>query len=244
MIRRTLSISTALALGSLFAFNAHAAVIYTNLSSSPIVVDANSSNSGQVLIDLDGDTSTDIYLIHSVTTSGSDVTTAESYIQVSASGSLNEGSFSAYVDPYNYPYALPMLVGSSIDSSLTYEGGAAFLGRINNSDVLVNTGYWANGGLAPIPGNGLGYRGYTGFAVELTSDSFTHYGWADLEIRAYDVNDFSSYAITLYGYAYESEAYKGILVGQTADIASVPEPSSLLLLAAGAAGWRMRKRPG
>lgn len=236
------SLAATLAVGGLLALDANASVIYTDLSASPIVIDSTSSNSGQVLIDLDGDTATDFYLLQNVGADGGGaVINGYAQLQVAASGGLNEGVAFVQADPDPNAYAVPFAAGAQIDSSSQYDGGSVHLGLTGGSAPVANSGYWANGGTHLTPGSGAGFRGYAAFAVQL-GDSFTHYGWADVAIQTFSNADTSSYAITLYGYAYESVAYTPILAGQTTDSSgSVPEPGSLLLLAAGAFGWRLRK---
>ena len=71
----------------------------------------------------------------------------------------------------------------------------------------------------------VGARGYLGLRFDL--DGSTHYGWAEISINPLAGNSFDH---TLYGYAYESTADTSILAG------AVPEPSTAMLLVAGAAG--------
>jgi hypothetical protein len=70
----------------------------------------------------------------------------------------------------------------------------------------------------------VGDRGFVGLRVSLNGN--IHYGWADISINAVG----TSFNHTLYGYAYEDVAQATILAG------AVPEPSTALLLVAGAAG--------
>ena len=71
----------------------------------------------------------------------------------------------------------------------------------------------------------VGSRGFLGLRFDL--DGTTHYGWADVSINALTASTFDH---TLYGYAYESTPAMAILAG------TVPEPTTAMLLVAGAAG--------
>lgn len=73
----------------------------------------------------------------------------------------------------------------------------------------------------------LNSHGYVGL-VFLGLDNAIHAGWADIAV--------SSSSLTLYGFAYETEPGVAIAAG------AVPEPPSLVLLAAGAAGLAARRR--
>jgi len=78
-----------------------------------------------------------------------------------------------------------------------------------------------------------GIRGYVGLQFDIPGGS-PHFGYLDIEI------DDQVQTLTVYGGAYESVANTPIQV-------PVPEPSSLGLLALGAAGlaaWRCRRRRG
>lgn len=58
-----------------------------------------------------------------------------------------------------------------------------------------------------------------------------HYGWLDIE------GVITSPVLRIHGWAYETEPGKGIIAG------AIPEPSSLVLILAGAGGlWMLRKK--
>jgi hypothetical protein len=78
----------------------------------------------------------------------------------------------------------------------------------------------------------IGTRGYAGVRFDIPGGS-RHYGYLDIGVSA------SGSQITLYGGAYETLIEGGIQAGAT------PEPTTLGLLALGAAGvaaWRTRRR--
>jgi PEP-CTERM motif len=79
-------------------------------------------------------------------------------------------------------------------------------------------------------GTFFGRRAYLGMRIELAPGEF-HYGWVDI---ANTLAKPWNYEIR--GWAWESEPNKAILAG------AVPEPSSLILVAAGACGLLVRRR--
>jgi hypothetical protein len=83
------------------------------------------------------------------------------------------------------------------------------------------TGFWAGGG-----------KGYLGLQFEDPDGPL--YGWAEVSVT--DPN-----TITLYGYAYETDGGP-IDAGETTEPSTVPEPCTLALLAAGAAGLAILRR--
>ena len=132
---------------------------------------------------------------------------------------------------------------------------AGHLGGVPGTKPLVN----ALGPNTPIPGSqgflsGVGnfrdaflffdegdWTGQTAFAgLQFLLGTNTHNGWAQFQVAS----DFSS--ITLFDYAYCDEPNGSINTGQTSGEcntpAGVPEPSSLLLLAAGAVAVEALRR--
>jgi hypothetical protein len=120
--------------------------------------------------------------------------------------------------------ALPLgfVVSSAIPNS-----GAAGTPRFNTSGGTS----WADGLLGDFSLNAVNYFGFR-FEV----GTATHYGWGSMELGA-SITD-----RTLRQVAFEDVAGAGIAAGA---ISSVPEPSSLALLAGGAMGvtaWRRARR--
>ena len=101
-----------------------------------------------------------------------------------------------------------------IDDTLAYDKA----GKLSFDTVPTPT----VGALAPW---NAGASGYIGFAFNTNGGADVNIGWVELEIG-------SGYEVILKGYAWEDVPETGIVAGATA----VPEPSSLALLACGAAG--------
>ena len=121
----------------------------------------------------------------------------------------------------NYNYASKLNRGAKISGALSWYG----YGKLAQSYTNINGTYKY--------GSFLGQKGYVG--LQFDPGDGTHYGWA--EISAPD----DATSVTLYGYAYETWVDQEINAGQ------VPLPSSLLLLASGAAGllaYRRMRRAG
>jgi hypothetical protein len=80
-----------------------------------------------------------------------------------------------------------------------------------------------------VAGRFAGQRAYIG--VEFDIDGATHYGWIDIAVATYSPGG------TLYGWGYETVPGVSILAG-----AAVPEPSTLHLIAIGAAACLLPPR--
>jgi hypothetical protein len=218
--------ASALKLGGLAAFNAEASIIAT-VPSTPIVIQNN-----QLILDLDHDGTNDLGFFH--------------VVQIGTDGQTDAGATAAANgpgvagDPAGNYFTLPFTGGAVVDGAASYKSFTKLAKNkfdfSGSGSRIGNLGYWANGGagIGSWPGAGQGYTGYLGFAFT-GADTFTHYGWARVGVNAYTDGDPSSYAMTLYSYAYETQADTGIPAG-------VPEPGSLALFALGAAGLAARKR--
>jgi len=79
---------------------------------------------------------------------------------------------------------------------------------------------------------------YIGFRFLNESDGLLHYGWASVIVGA----AFNTAGRNVGEIWYESDANTGILVGDTGAAAATPEPSSVALLAMGAAGLLAARR--
>jgi len=164
------------------------------------------SSSQSQSIDFDSDTNSDIALLAD---SGS--------ISAQKSAMFQETGVAA--DPSNAGYAAALPLGETIDGSLTYNYTGPFTAT---SDLITNDGNTPPniiGGFTV--GAGEQYVG-----VQLNLADGVHYGWVGFETTD---QDNGSMAGVIDGYAYETDL-------NTAIPAGVPEPSSLALLAFGAAG--------
>ena len=107
-----------------------------------------------------------------------------------------------------YPYPLPS--GETVDSSRIFWGSTALMYR------EVEPG---GPGCGPEQGHWHSvYRGYLGLKFLINGQ--THYGWVELSTNGETGVD------TLYGFAYETIAFKGILTGQTMDSPDEPAMDS------------------
>jgi len=222
-LSRTTLAASALKLSGLAAFNAEASII-TTVPATPIVI-----QNTQLILDLDHDGTDDLGFFH-VAQLGTD-----GFTDASATAAANTGGGVAG-DPAIGTYFTSLYTGGGVvDGSASYKAENKLAKNKENSGSRPgNLGYWANGGadVGTWPGAGQGYTGYLGFAF-LGGDTFVHYGWAKVGVNAYEDGDLSSYAMTLYSYAYQSDANTPI---------TIPEPGSLALFALGAAGLAARKR--
>lgn len=118
-----------------------------------------------------------------------------------------------------------------------YLTGFAF-GESIGPSALLPTGYAQSFlGEFPYKQSGYFYSGapFTGFlGVRFTLSGNTHYGWVDVET---DPGGQTAATITIKALAYEDTPNTPILAGVT-----VPEPSSLALLAAGAGALAMNRK--
>lgn len=238
---------SALVLSSLLAASAHATVIYTDLTSAPLVIDYNnpvpgSESPGLYNLDIDGDSTGDVYLTHESELASAvpdGAVNVRAFLQPNASGVLNQGVAINLTDiGLAYPPALVITTGTRIDSSLTFTGiGLLGSNRYDSGLRSANEGAWANGG--------AGFRGLVAVSWYASTSGAdpTTYAWMDIGISPYSPTDPSSFAITLYRYAYESTVGVGIDAGQTSSPASVPEPSTLLLTSVAALALRQRRKP-
>ncbi len=102
------------------------------------------------------------------------------------------------------------------------------VGSVHRSDSLLAHSFSEPIGNEGYSGQLEGRRGLVGIAFEIPGEG-RHAGWLDLEGRP-------DHNLTLHGFAYETNPGKAIPAG------AVPEPPSLALLAAGAAGLAMLRR--
>jgi len=141
------------------------------------------------------------------------------------------------IDQYNFPYvamgmynqyAAALFPGETIDANRTWQFSGVMghknspIGPMTQSEGVAPTSPW--------PGQGNKYLGLQLRLPDGKGNLQSHYGWAALSVDPHTLE------ATLFGYAYEDEAGKGIGAG------AVPAPSSLLLLATGAAALVASRR--
>ena len=144
------------------------------------------------------------------------------------------GQSSTYVNPYLFGPANVRVTATAAvtDSSAALLGLGESIGIGNNFVMGALAGYSDFANLGDDPAWGDNTRGFVGISFEI--GGATHYGWADIT-RFPNPNE-----ATLHAFGYESVAGETAFAGG----APIPEPNSLILLAAGAAGlgsWRRRK---
>lgn len=125
-------------------------------------------------------------------------------------------SMPARVAVYNQ-YAVALSPGEMIDRYQNWEWEySGLMGLYSNQN---SAGFW------PDQNNQ-----YLGLEFQSLNSQYPYYGWAALSVDAVTLK------ATLFGYAYEDEA------GEPIAASAVPEPSSLLLLATGAAALLASRR--
>jgi hypothetical protein len=196
----------AVAAGALGAHSAQASIVGATGLSLPVYDNVSQGTSQNQAIDFDGDMTSDIQF---VADGGS----------ISAQKSEFEQSTGVAADPNNAGYAAALTLGETIDGSLTYNYNGPFTGT---TDLITNDG---NTPPSIVGGFAMG-AGEQYVGIQLNLADGTHYGWVGFETTD---QDNGSMAGIIDGYAYEADT-------DTAIPAGVPEPSSLALLALGAAG--------
>jgi PEP-CTERM motif len=142
---------------------------------------------------------------------------------VSSNGTTVGSTDSATRGMYSFSYAIRHNSGDTIGSG----GNFASYAFLQNA---YPGGYFD-------PGEGLGDwnpgdRGFLGLSLVVGGN--TYFGWADVTLNNLDGTGIG--AFTLHSYAYENVADTSILAG------AVPEPGTIALLVAGAAGVLALKR--
>jgi hypothetical protein len=123
-------------------------------------------------------------------------------------------------------YALKLSNGATIGSNLNFSG--------QNSYNYFNNFYPGNDPVPPGAMNGdwtPGDQGFLGLTFQIGGNTF--YGWADISLN--NLNGNAPGVFTLHGLAYEDS-------GGSITAGAVPEPSTIALLVAGAAGVLALKR--
>jgi hypothetical protein len=203
---------------------AEAGDIYDYVNPADIVIQApgGGSSTAYGTLDLNGDGVNDFFFSHRVNSAGTLGIAAINTLSNAYANSTygyNEiagATMSAGIGSFQYASNLPpgAMISAGLPGLLTYYGYLAF-----------NSGYANSQFLAPGPGI---------IGVRFNSAAGTHNGWIRVNMTGANVNGIT---VTDWAYGMPGET---ILAGQI----PVPEPGSLGLLAAGAAGllvWR-RKR--
>lgn len=208
----------ALAAGvSIVAEDAVAEIKYTNLGPNGVEI----PDRGEFNIDLNGDSTADFILTKD--RRGISICTSETTF-----GTICKHYFS---DNLKAKALLANQILATIDNALAlsagYEIDATGKGiseaNLANADV---TSYDTGIRFSGYGGSFLDRRAYLGLRFDLPDGR--HAGWADA--GAGREGDFARIEAVIYGYAYETKPGESIAAG------AVPEPPSLALLAAGAAG--------
>jgi hypothetical protein len=124
-------------------------------------------------------------------------------------------------------YALKLGAGTTIGSNLSFTPGTSY-SYFNN--------YYPGGPIGAGAKNGdwkPGNEGFLGLTILLNTT--TVYGWADVTLNNLDGTTNGLPVYTLHGFAYDD-------TGAPIAAGAIPEPSSIALLAAGAAGVLALKR--
>ena len=200
------------------AGQADANIIYSgplNVNLQPLPTSGSSGNN-VLPVDVDSDTKIDFALVNYLESNSDTPPVPVGLSIVGASAGLVLESVGGS------PFATNLGYGDLISSSNVTSSPSKNLGKLT-LDTIPSTG------LSPSPWV-PGVDAYIGFSFLIGTD--THYGWVETKIE----NDLS---LTVKGWAYNDVASAGL------DAGVVPEPSSLALLAAGAAGvvaFAARKR--
>jgi len=198
----------------------HAAVVYTDLTSSPINITGGSTFTTSP-IDIDGDTFADLsFLVYHYGASSTD------HIEILQNSSLNVFTAElSYSGSSLYPIAA-FSYGATIAAGSSHVATHSQLRITTDSPGATEKTTFSLGGY-------LGLQTSSGFNA-----------WVEIQT---DVSDMSQHTLTITGYAYESTG-ASIDAGVTTAAAPVPEPAetavALGLLSAGAMGlarWRRRK---
>jgi hypothetical protein len=207
---------TAYAVGgaSLAAAEARGGIVHTDLGPTGVSIIGVEFEPGLFFLDLNDDGTDDFRLAHNFAVSVSGLYSTSG----AGIGALQQNQvFGSYSFDLSDDVPRAFLYGEVISSGLPVAGGPLF---VNIGDRRP----FQAGKFLQAP---LG-RAFLGLQFEI--DGQMHLGWADVRARLGPV--------TVFAYAYETDPGKAIAAG------AVPEPPSLVLLAAGAAGlaaWR-RKR--
>ncbi|MCY2968467.1 MAG: PEP-CTERM sorting domain-containing protein, partial [Planctomycetota bacterium] len=206
----------ALACGAavLGANQAHAGIHYTtglNQSYGPIPVNGTSDPTNTLVLDVDGDSNNDFIAANLLLDNSSTPDGIADIVE-----GISGGSLGVVLDPVvSASLSAPMIANLSAGTLIDGSSATNKAGKLSLDTVPTPT----YGALVPW---NAGASGYIGFAFATNGGADTNFGWVNLEIG-------SGFELILKGYGYEDVPNQGILAG-------APEPSSLALLACGAAG--------
>ena len=168
----------------------HAKVVYKNLS-TPISLTTTASSGSGLMIDLDGKTYADLQFRYDKWATGEWFFHIQPFINVTRVGCTSK------TNSYTLPYATMYEAGDTFGSTSQFQSSDYFhpiIGDIEDSHFL-NKG-----------------RKYIGIEFKLTAGvNKFHYCWMEVELT----NSGTDKTLTVYSWAYEDEAGKSIIIGDT-----------------------------
>jgi hypothetical protein len=193
------------------------AIVHTDLGPGGIMISGATLDPGVFALDLDANGSHDFVLYHGFTSPSSDG--GQSFdVRIRPIGNGNRvlGAPSTFTDPYSHLIPRAFQTGKSISSHLPVADRSMLASYAYSPFNPSSSGAFNNGQVA-----------FVGLLIDI--DSGVHAGWARIQVP-------SRREAVIFDYAYETTPGVPIIAG------AVPEPPSLVLLAAGAAGLAALRR--
>jgi hypothetical protein len=191
-----------------------AAIVYTDLGGL-YLKGIPGGNSADVIIDIDNDGLDEFRISHFVN--------SISTIFEPIFGNIDRDNTSYYVYSHNdgyYDFTEGLSFGQEIGSALTWTNA-------DWVDLEYQEPGWLDGDWQYM----ADYTGYAGIKFYSTLDDGWHFGWIHMKV---DNEDGS--AVTVYGYAWETDPETAIIAG------AVPEPATMALLGMGGLLLRRRRK--